>query len=253
MAQAPHTHQVRYHHDALHPTPLAETPSHRHCARLAAEALHLRGHCVQLPWRAARARFAPWRTGRPRTEHARAGGLGVVVFAANARRAPPHAVCRGYSAPTPRQVDGCGFATRFPPRSTRMARGPRAFRPVENKPTAHGAHALVWCCEPLSREHGQCHRHGGFRVNMNESSSNEARLDALGFGSNGVSSTGVSQPGGAWGALLPKRRHSNACGVVSCHSSVGVRSRHGWSTASVGQRGNKLRARRYSLTLGCVQ
>ena len=127
--------------DALHPTPLAEALLHRHRARSAAAASKRRGHRVRLPWRAARARFAPWRTGRPPTEHARAGGLGVVVFAANARRAPPHAVGRGSSSPTPRQVGGCGFETSWPPRSNPVPRGPRALRPVENRPTAHGARA----------------------------------------------------------------------------------------------------------------
>ena len=101
--------------DALHPTPLAEALLHRHRARSAAAASKRRDHRVRLPWRAARARFAPWRTGRRPTEHARAGGLGVVVFAANARRAPPHAVGRGSSSPTPRQVGGCGFETSWPP------------------------------------------------------------------------------------------------------------------------------------------
>ena len=96
---------------ALHPTPLAEALLHRHRARSAAAASKRRDHSFRIPWRAARARFAPWRTGRPPTEHARAGGLGVVVFAANAGRAPPHAVGRGSSSPTPRQVGGCGFGT----------------------------------------------------------------------------------------------------------------------------------------------
>ena len=96
---------------ALHPTPLAEALLHRHRARSAAAASERRDQRIRLAWRATRARFAPWRTSRPPTEHAGAGGLGVVVFAANARRAPPHAVGRGSSSPTPRQVGGCGFGT----------------------------------------------------------------------------------------------------------------------------------------------
>ena len=98
--------------DTLHPTPLVEALLHRHRARSAAAASKRLDHCNRLPCRATRARFAPWRTGRPPTEHAGAGGLGVVVFAANARRARSHAVGRGSSSPTPRQVDGCGLKRR---------------------------------------------------------------------------------------------------------------------------------------------
>ena len=68
-------------------------------------------HRIQFPCRAIRARFASWRTGRPPTEHARVGGLGVVAFAANPGHAPPHAVGRGSSSPTPRQVGGYGFGS----------------------------------------------------------------------------------------------------------------------------------------------
>ena len=73
-----------------------------------------------------------WRTGRRPTEHARAGGLGVVVFSANARRAPSHAVGRGSSAPTPRQDGSCGFETSWQSCSISVPRGPSALRPVEN-------------------------------------------------------------------------------------------------------------------------
>ena len=122
-----------------HPTLLTEALLHRHRARSAAAASYRREHRVRLPWRAARARFAPWRTSRPPTEHTRAGGLGVVVFAANARRAPPHAVGRGFSSSTLRQVAGGGFGTSCLPYSTPVVRSPCALRPVENRPTAHGA------------------------------------------------------------------------------------------------------------------
>ena len=127
--------------DALHPTPLAEALLHRHRARSAAAASKARGH--RFDSRAARpARASPRGepADRPRSTRC-AGGLGVVVFAANARRAPPHAVGRGSSSPTPRQVGGCGFETSWPLRLTSVARGPRALRPVENRPTAHGARA----------------------------------------------------------------------------------------------------------------
>ena len=111
---------------ALHPTPLAEALLHRHRARSAAAASKRRDYRIRIPWRATRARFAPWRTSRPPTEHAGAGGLGVVVFAANARRAPSHAVGRGSSSPTPRQVDGCGFERRVTASEFRGARPARA-------------------------------------------------------------------------------------------------------------------------------
>ena len=96
---------------ALHPTPLGEALLHRHHDRSVAAASKRNDHGFRVPWLATRARFAPWRTGRPPTEHARAGRLGVVVFAANAGRAPPHAVGRGTSSPIPRQVGGCGSET----------------------------------------------------------------------------------------------------------------------------------------------
>ena len=125
----------------LHPTPLAEAPLQHNLARSVAVASNIHGYSFRIPCRAARARFAPWRTHRPPTEHARAGGLGVVVFAANAGRAPPHAVGRGSSSPTPRQVGGCGFGLSYPKLSSSVARGPHALRPVENQPTAHRARA----------------------------------------------------------------------------------------------------------------
>ena len=77
---------------ALLPTPFTDAVFHRHRARSAAAAFNRRNRSFQIPWPAARARFAPWRSSRPPTEHVRAGGLGVVVFAANTGRAPPCAV-----------------------------------------------------------------------------------------------------------------------------------------------------------------
>ena len=95
--------------DALHPTPLAEALLHRYHAGSAAAASTRRNQQLRIPWRAAHARFAPWEISRPATEHMHAGGLGVVVFAANAGHAPSHAVGRGSSSPIPRRVAGCGF------------------------------------------------------------------------------------------------------------------------------------------------
>ena len=77
---------------ALYPTPLAEAPLQRNIARSAAAALNCRDHSFRHLCCAGPARFAPWRTGLPPTEHPRAGGLGVVVFAANAGRASPHTI-----------------------------------------------------------------------------------------------------------------------------------------------------------------
>ena len=48
---------------ALQPTPLVEALLHRHCTRPAAVASIRRNRSCRIPWRAARARFAPWRTG----------------------------------------------------------------------------------------------------------------------------------------------------------------------------------------------
>ena len=72
----------------LHPALLDEARFQRHRARTAAFAAQQCDHSYQTPRRAARARIAPWRTGSPPTEHAHAGELCVVVFAANAGRAP---------------------------------------------------------------------------------------------------------------------------------------------------------------------
>ena len=114
---------------ALHTTPLAEALLHRYRARSAAMASKQRDHSFQTPCRAAHVRFAPWRAGRPPTEHARAGGLGVVVFAANAGRATPHAVGRGSSSPTPRQVGGCGFGTSWSQLNNPVPRAPPRASP----------------------------------------------------------------------------------------------------------------------------
>jgi len=81
--------------------------------------------------------------------HARAGGLGVVVFAANAGRAPPHAVGQDYSAPTPCQADGCGFGVscsqpRAPWRTARARFAPcRTDRPATEYTCAGGLGVVV--------------------------------------------------------------------------------------------------------------
>ena len=62
-------------------------------------------------------------------------------YAANSQRAPPHFVGHGSAARPPHQIGGCGFKPSVVPRSVPAARGPRAHRPVENWPTAHGARA----------------------------------------------------------------------------------------------------------------
>ena len=125
---------------ALHSTLLVEALLHQHHARSAAVPSECCGHSFRSPCHLARARFAPWITGQPPTEHTRSSGLGVVVFAANARRAPPHAVGRGASSPTLLQVGGCGFETSRSKPSKPVPRGHRALRPMETRPTAHGAH-----------------------------------------------------------------------------------------------------------------
>jgi len=57
--------------DALVPSLLAEAQPHGHRIRSAAAASDCRRYRVRIPWRATHALFAPWRTGRPPTEHAR--------------------------------------------------------------------------------------------------------------------------------------------------------------------------------------
>ena len=213
----------------LHPAPLAEALLHRHRARSAAAVSERRKQSFQNRWRTARTRFAPWRTSRPPTEHVRAGGLGVVIFAANAGRAPPHvrdavietsefrgarhahalprekpadrpqstctladlarlssranarrasphAVGRGSSSPTPRQVGGYGFEATYPKLPDSVPRGTRVVRPRKSgrPPTEHT-------------------RAGGLRVVVFAASAGRAPPHAVGRGS---SSTTPRQVGG---------------------------------------------------------
>ena len=121
--------------------PSAEARTHQHGDRSAEQASNGFNHCVRIPWRAARTCFAPWVEYRPTNHgaHAAQCGLGVVVLWADVRRAPPHVIGRGSTAPTPRQVGGTGFERPWSSRSNPVARGPRAFRPMEYRPNAHRA------------------------------------------------------------------------------------------------------------------
>ena len=73
--------------------------------------------------------------------HAAQRGLGAVVLWANAEHVPPHAVGRGSTTSTSRQVGGKAFEEPSSPRSNPVARVPCAFRPVEYRLTAHGTRA----------------------------------------------------------------------------------------------------------------
>ena len=55
--------------DALHPTLLAKAPLHRHRTRPTAAGSKPCDQGFRAPCRTARARFAPWKTGRSPTEH----------------------------------------------------------------------------------------------------------------------------------------------------------------------------------------
>ena len=68
-------------------------------------------------------------------------GADLVVMRDVSGRAPPRSVGRGSAARPPHQVGGCGFELSVLPHSMFLARGPRAHRPVESRPTAHGARA----------------------------------------------------------------------------------------------------------------
>ena len=68
-------------------------------------------------------------------------GADLVVVQGNLRRAPPQLHGYGPGARPPHQVGGCGFELWVLPRPIPAARGPRAHRRVENRPTAHRTHA----------------------------------------------------------------------------------------------------------------
>ena len=83
---------------------------------------------------------------QPTNHRARAAqyGLDVVVLWAGTGSAPPYAADRGSIAPTLRQVDGTDFGRPTTSRPNPEVRGPRAFRPVEYRPTAHSAPAAQY-------------------------------------------------------------------------------------------------------------
>ena len=61
---------------ALPSTPSASARPHQHRGMLAARPSRAPYHRIRIPWRASRALFVPWRTGRPPKEHApRSGDL----------------------------------------------------------------------------------------------------------------------------------------------------------------------------------
>jgi len=81
---------------------------------------------------------------RPTVRVARARalrGADLVVLWDNARSDPPQFDGRGAAARPPHQVSGRGFRTSVVLCSTPAARGPRAHRPVDIRPTAHGTRA----------------------------------------------------------------------------------------------------------------
>ena len=100
----------------------------------------------------------------------------MVVVWANTRHATPHAIGRGSAPPTARPIGGGGFKSRCSPRSNPVACGPHAYCPEEARPSARGARALVWCCEPLSRERGQRHRHVESRLSADNGTARFRRV-----------------------------------------------------------------------------
>ena len=125
---------------ALHPAPLAEALRHRHCARSAAVASNQCERSLLILWRVAHVRLPRIEPAdRPRSTRA----LATVVWLSSRptrARSTPHR-CRGSFSPTPRQVGGCGCGTTWPQQPIPVPRGPRALRPVENRPAAHRARA----------------------------------------------------------------------------------------------------------------
>ena len=135
---------------ALLPTPSVWARPHQHRDRSAARASEVNVHRVRI--RGARpARFSPRGVSADR-HRARAAqcGLGVVVLWANAGRAPPHAVGRGSTAPTPRQVGGTASKVSRAPRSSPdararalLSRGVSADRPRSTRTAQCGLGVVV--------------------------------------------------------------------------------------------------------------
>ena len=92
---------------ALLPTPSVEARPHQHRDRSAAGISKGRSQRVRIPWRASRARIAPWSSGRRTAEHVpRSVDLAWLCCGPTRGALHPHAVGRGSTAPTPRQVGG---------------------------------------------------------------------------------------------------------------------------------------------------
>ena len=121
-------------------TPLAEAHLLVLRTRSAAAASKHPSHSVRIMCRADRARFAPWVTGRPYTEHARWRTWRGCLRSQHGARSIPR------RWPTLSFIDTASgrrlrlqsiVAAAFESRAV----CPRALRPVENQPTAHGARA----------------------------------------------------------------------------------------------------------------
>ena len=124
------------------PTPSAGAQLHQHHDRLAAWGSGCRFQRVRILRRAARMLLALWSKDRPPTQHARrAMGTwrGCVVGQRGARSSPRcrPGLNRTNTATGQRHEVRCVVGTVFESRGAR----PACFRPVEYRPTAHGAHA----------------------------------------------------------------------------------------------------------------
>ena len=133
---------------ALLPTPSAGARPHHYCDRFVARHSSVRYQLFRNPWGASRALSPRGKSAnRPRSTRraARTWRFGVVVLSANAGRALPHAVGRGSTALSSRQVGGTAFKRSLALPSNPVARVARALRYVENRPTA---------CEARSAQRG---------------------------------------------------------------------------------------------------
>ena len=128
---------------ALLPTPSVEARPHQHRDRSAARGATTLARCVRIIRRASRARIAPWSSGRRTDDHA-PGTAELAWLCCGPTRGAlhPHAVGRGSTAPTLRKVVSTAFERSWRLRSNSVARGPREFRAVENRPTAGDSHAV---------------------------------------------------------------------------------------------------------------
>ena len=91
-------------------------------------------------WRAARALFASWSIGRPPAEHARRAVRTWRVCVVGPRRARSSPRRRpGLNRTNIPKVGGMDLGVSWSLRPNPVARGPHASRPVQYRPTAHGA------------------------------------------------------------------------------------------------------------------